>query len=186
MARKQTPNRTTQFPTRPLLNSKTGRPLVASPFPSPISQLGIPSSNQNLGRRSKRPKRLDFQFKSLSIRAIRNGSSSSSRGPRRGAGFSSELTKSDDKLQELNENVVMMIRDQERQAIVKSHIEKYRDLMDSFDFPHKIKTRLLRNSNKHRLKNLKNFQYSLGQPKKVVYDKTPINIYGHRGDLCYV
>lgn len=44
---------------------------------------------------------------------------------------------------------------------------------------------LLKNSNKHKIKNLRNFEYSLGQPKKVVFEKTPINIYGHRGDLVY-
>lgn len=85
----------------------------------------------------------------------------------------------------MDENVVTLIRDQERLLDLRNTTEKYRDLIDSFDFPNKIKTMLLKNSNKHKIKNLKNFEYSLGQPKKVVFEKTPINIYGHRGDLVY-
>ena len=77
--------------------------------------------------------------------------------------FLGDLSQNDEKFQGcLDENVVMVIRDQERLANVKKQTEIYRDFIDSFDFPHKMKTRLLRNSNKHKIKNLKNFHYSLG------------------------
>lgn len=72
------------------------------------------------------------------------------------------MVSAEEEFHGLDENVVMVIRDQERQVTVKKKIELYRDFMDNFDFPHKMKARLLRNSNRHKIKNLKNFQYSLG------------------------
>lgn len=182
MSKKKPTRQQNEFPTGPLLTRPSRLSNLNSSQSNFTNLQRQNSKNMENSRRSKRPKRLDISFKSLSVRGTRNYSNSV---VRRGGLLGSELTKSDEKFKELDENVVMMIRDQERIANVKCMIEKYRDLMDSYDFPHKIKTRLLRNSNRHKIKNLKNFQYSLGEPKKVVFDKTPINIYGHRGDLVY-
>jgi len=83
----------------------------------------------------------------------------------------------------LSVSKVTDIRDLERMGVIKSKIELYRDFIDSFDFPAKMKTMLLRNSNKHKIRKLTNFQYSLGNPKKRMFDRTSINIYGYRGEL---
>ena len=93
-------------------------------------------------------------FKSLSVRANRAFSD-----PKElyNEDFQNQFNGEDQKQLELDENIVMMIRDQERRANVKQRIEQYRDLIDSSDFPYKMKTMVLRNSNRHRIKNLNNF-----------------------------
>lgn len=74
----------------------------------------------------------------------------------------------------------------ERIKLLKARTDAFRDFVDSFDFHTKMKTMLLRNSNKHKIRNLTNFQYSLGNPKKRIFDRTSINIYGYRGDLISI
>lgn len=68
----------------------------------------------------------------------------------------------------------------------KSHnaeIKKFREFIDSFELPNKIKSRQLRVSNKHNIKNPNDFQYSLGLPKLVNCDSTRININGLKGEI---
>lgn len=131
-------------------------------------------------RRQARQVRDDQLIRSLSISMCRSQQSS------RSINFGPDSpisTKGPCKSKALSINKVTDIRDIERLGVMKSRIELYRDFIDSFDFPAKMKTMLLRNSNKHKIRNLTNFQYSLGRPKKRMFEKISLNLYGTRGEL---
>lgn len=80
-------------------------------------------------------------------------------------------------------NFVTDQRNQERLKILKNKVEIYRMFIESFELPSKMNRRLLLNSSKNKIRNPKNFQYSLGIPKKVIFDKTSVNINGLKGDI---
>jgi hypothetical protein len=83
----------------------------------------------------------------------------------------------------LNENIVTMLRNKVRIKLLKERNEAYRNFINGFELPNKLKRRVLRKGNRYNIKNLNNFQYSLGLPKAVEHHKTSININGLKGEV---
>jgi hypothetical protein len=79
--------------------------------------------------------------------------------------------------------MVTMIRNKARIRFEKERIEVYRNFMNGFELPNKLKRRTLRKGNRHNIKNLNNFQYSLGQQRAMDKEKNGVNINGLKGDL---
>lgn len=132
------------------------------------------SESKRESRRSKNQHSRDF-FKSYSLSVKRTNQRTNS----------TDTTKSQ-KFEELSIATVTSIRNEERLALLRKSIEFYRQFLDPFEFHSKLNFMMLRNGNKHKIRSLKNFQYSLGKPKKVIFKKTQISIYGIRGDLINV
>ena len=80
-------------------------------------------------------------------------------------------------------NEVTLERNTQRLAILKFKKELYRSFIDSYDLPSKISSRMLRTGTKYKLKNIRDFQYSLGIPKTVIYQKTSICVNGEKIEM---
>lgn len=153
------------------------------------------SSNRNITskairmtpERRNRRNRLETGIRSESVSRRRNPFPrlSPADSPRRLPFGPLRILKSNDQPQQIERgvNYITSLREKERIKLLKKKVENYRRFIESFELPSKISSRLLQNSSKNKIKNPKNFQYSLGIPKKVVYDTTSVNINGLRGEL---
>lgn len=152
------------------LASKT--PKKAQNFPiGPLIQKPDP---QDQSRRSKNNFK-NREFKSFSLSVSKKGRQESS--------DTSKSQMESSQVPELTIESVMDIRNEERIFMLKRAIEAYREFLDPFEFQSKLEFMILRNGNRNKIRSLKNFQYSLGKPKKIIFQKTPISVNGIRGDI---
>ena len=100
-----------------------------------------------------------------------------------GPGLSPQPNSARSEPKEKSINDVTIERNNQRLNILMAKKDLYRSFIDSYDLPSKISSRMLRIGPKYRLKNLRDFQYSLGIPKTVIYEKTHICVNGWKMQL---